>query len=295
MRRLFALALATTILGACSIEPVETTTTAPRSTSSTGHASTTSTPSATTTSTTMLPPVGEEAPVYFFFQGYPVEPGPYVVPVARPVGDDIEEALRALLEGVTEAEAGMGLSSTIPEGTSLLGVDVADGVAAVDLSRQFESGGGSLSMMGRVAQVVYTATSFGDVEAVRFLLEGVAIEFLGGEGLIIDEPQTRADYLDLTPAILVEEPLWGSTIASPVTISGQALTDSGSVSYVLVDADGLIIAEGETAVTPGQRSQFHTTLDIGDIPHPGLGSIIVFELAEDGTQIHVLEYPLEIG
>jgi Sporulation and spore germination/Immunoglobulin-like domain of bacterial spore germination len=295
MRRLFALALATTILGACSIEPVETTTTAPRSTSSTGHASTTSTPSATTTSTTMLPPVGEEAPVYFFFQGYPVEPGPYVVPVARPVGDDIEEALRALLEGVTEAEAGMGLSSTIPEGTSLLGVDVADGVAAVDLSRQFESGGGSLSMMGRVAQVVYTATSFGDVEAVRILLEGVAIEFLGGEGLIIDEPQTRADYLDLTPAILVEEPLWGSTIASPVTISGQALTDSGSVSYVLVDADGLIIAEGETAVTPGQRSQFHTTLDIGDIPHPGLGSIIVFELAEDGTQIHVLEYPLEIG
>lgn len=295
MRRLFALALATTILGACSIEPVETTTTSPPSTSSTGHASTTSTLAATTTSTTMLPPVGEEAPVYFFFRGYPVEPGPYVVPVARPVGDDIEEALRALLEGVTEAEAGMGLSSTIPEGTSVLGVDVADGVAAVDLSRQFESGGGSLSMMGRVAQVVYTATSFGDVEAVRFLLEGVAIEFLGGEGLIIDEPQTRADYLDLTPAILVEEPLWGSTITSPVTISGQALTDSGSVSYVLVDADGLIIAEGETAVTPGQRSQFDTTLDIGDIPHPGLGSIIVFELADDGAQIHVLEYPLEIG
>ncbi|MGB8362134.1 MAG: GerMN domain-containing protein [Acidimicrobiia bacterium] len=295
MRRLFALALATTILGACAIEPAETTTTSPPSTSSTGFASTTSTLPATTTSTTMLLPVGEETPVYFFFQGYPVEPGPYVVPVARPVGDDIEDALRALLEGVTEDEAGMGLSSTIPGGTSLLGVDVADGVAAVDLSRQFESGGGSLSMMGRVAQIVYTATSFDDVEAVRFLLEGVAIEFLGGEGLIIDEPQTRADYVDLTPAILVEEPLWGSTITSPVTISGQALTDSGSVSYVLVDADGLIIAEGEIPVTPGQRSQFNTTLDMVEIPHPGLGSIIVFELTEDGAQIHVLEYPLQVG
>jgi spore germination protein GerM len=295
MRRLLTLVLVTTILGACATETVQTTTTSTPSTSITGFASTTTVVPMTSTSSTVPVSSAEEAPVYFFFQGYPVEPGPYVVPVARPVGDDIEDALRALLEGVTEDEAGMGLSSTIPEGTSLLGVDVADGVAAVDLSRQFESGGGSLSMMGRVAQIVYTATSFDDVEAVRFLLEGVAIEFLGGEGLIIDEPQTRAGYGDLTPAILVEEPFWGSTITSPVTISGQALTDSGSVSYVLVDADGLIIAEGQISVTPGQRSSFDATLDLGEIPHPGLGSIIVFELTEDGTQIHVLEYPLEIS
>jgi spore germination protein GerM len=89
-------------------------------------------------------------------------------------------ALTALLSDVTEAESEMGLSSAIPEGTALLGVGVANGIASIDLSRESESGGGSLSVLGRVAQVVYTATWFEDIDAVEFLIEGVPVDVLTG-------------------------------------------------------------------------------------------------------------------
>ncbi|MFZ0015244.1 MAG: GerMN domain-containing protein [Acidimicrobiia bacterium] len=235
-----------------------------------------------------------ESAIYLFFEGYPVAPGPYLAAVSRPGIEDLDAALGALLEGATPEEAAMGLSSTIPDGTQLLGVEVADGVAFVDLSSEFESGGGSLSMMGRVAQIVYTATRFDDVGSVRFLLDGSSLDVLGGEGLIIDEPQTRSAWTDLVPPILIEEPLWGSTVGREIDFTGSAELVSGTVSYVVVDADGLIIHEGEVASNPGERSEYATSIVLEDVPHPGTGSIIVWEWAEDGSQRHVLEYPLNL-
>lgn len=149
-------------------------------------------------------------------------------------------------------------------------------------------------MMGRVAQIVYTATRFEDVDSVRFFLEGAPLDVLGGEGLIIDEPQTRSAWTELIPPILIEEPLWDSTVGSEIEVAGTAELESGTVSYVLVDADGLIIHEGEIASTPGVRSEFTTSITLGEIPNPGMGSIIVWEWAPDGSQQHVLEYPLTL-
>ncbi|MEX0797783.1 MAG: hypothetical protein WD274_13955, partial [Acidimicrobiia bacterium] len=64
--------------------------------------------------------------------------------------------------------------------------------------------------------------------------------------------------------------------------------------YIHVDADGLIVAEGDLTTLAGERDEFAVSIDIPDLPHPGLGSIIVFEVATDGTQRHVVEYPLTI-
>ncbi len=295
MRYLSAAIVSALLLAGCVGETVDTTTTTAPDTTTTTSVSTTL-PETTTLAetTTTLPTVTEEFPVYFFFDGFPVEPGPYLAPIARSGSGEIGDTLAALLEGVTDAEAEMGLSSPIPEGTTLLGVEVADGTAAIDLSAEFESGGGSLSVLGRVAQVVYTATWFDGVDSVEFLIDGIAVDVLTGEGLVVDRPQTRADYVDLLPALFVDEPYWGSVVASPVALSGLAVADSGLIRYVVVDADGLIVAEGDLTTLAGERDEFGLTIDIPDLPHPGLGSIIVFEVATDGTQRHVVEYPLTI-
>lgn len=295
MKRLALSVLAAILVGACQSDttPDGTTTLVPTTSSTLASTSTTrSTP--TTYTTTTLPATGTETAVYLFFEGYPVAPGPYLVAVARPGDLDLGEALTALLDGATEDEATMGLSSTIPTGTELLAVDVSDGMASVDLSSRFETGGGSLSMMGRVAQIVYTATRFDEVDSVRFLLEGAPLDVLGGEGLMIDRPQTRSDWTDLIPPIMVEAPPWGSTVGIEVAVDGTADLESGTVSYVIVDAEGLIIHEGEISSTPGERSEFGDDVTLEEIPNAGVGSIIVWEWASDGSQQHVLEYPLTL-
>jgi hypothetical protein len=252
--------------------------------------STSSTPSTTTT----LAAPEAEWPIYLFFEGYPVAPGPHLAAVSRVGTDDLYGALVSLLVGATEEEVTMGLSSTIPAGTRLLGVEVTEGVAVVDLSREFESGGGTLSMMGRVAQIVYTATRFGDVHSVRFLVEGTPVDTLGGEGLVIDQPQTRSIWSELIPPILIEEPSWGSAVSREVRLVGTAELESGTMSFVIVDAEGLIIHEGEITVTPGERSEFAVSVVLPAVPNPGTGSIIAWEWAPDGSQRHVLEYPLTL-
>lgn len=131
-------------------------------------------------------------------------------------------ALAAVLAGPTGDETLAGMVSTIPAGTGLAGVDLADGIATVDLTSQFESGGGTLSMTARVAQIVFTATQFDDVDAVLFWLDGTPIEFLGGEGLILDTPQTRADVnREFTGGVIVDTPAPGDTVSSPFTVTGE--------------------------------------------------------------------------
>src|SRR3990170_252090 len=85
-------------------------------------------------------------------------------------------ALEQLLAGPTDAEAEAGLHSEIPEGTELLDLAIEDGIATVDLSGEYDDGGGSLAMFTRLAQVVYTLTQFPTVEGVTFELDGEPVE-----------------------------------------------------------------------------------------------------------------------
>ena len=113
--------------------------------------------------------------------------GERVIPVRRFVPHTVavaQAAVSSLLRGPTAAERKSGCSSLIPAGTGLRGVSVSRGVAAVDLSRRFESGGGSLSMQLRVAQVVFTLTQFPAVSRVAFRLDGRPVESIGGEGIL---------------------------------------------------------------------------------------------------------------
>ena len=100
-------------------------------------------------------------------------------------------AVHELLAGPTPAERGAGLVTAIPAGTRLRGLRIADGVVMVDLSGEIESGGGSSSMLGRLWQIVYTATQFPQAPRVRILVDGQAREFMGGEGVVIDRPLAR--------------------------------------------------------------------------------------------------------
>ncbi|MEB3224971.1 MAG: GerMN domain-containing protein [Synechococcus sp.] len=101
----------------------------------------------------------------------------------------------ALLTQLLTATPEAGLSSTIPPGTRLLSLVVQSDGIVVNLSADFETGGGSASMVGRVAQVLYTVTSLDPEGVVWFQIEGEPLEVLGGEGLEISQPLTREIFM----------------------------------------------------------------------------------------------------
>lgn len=96
-------------------------------------------------------------------------------------------AFNSLLAGPTDST----VASAIPQGTQLRNVTVKEGGVYLDLSRDFKTGGGSSSMIARLAQVLYTATSLEPNAKVWISVEGEPLELLGGEGLEVPQPITR--------------------------------------------------------------------------------------------------------
>ena len=107
-------------------------------------------------------------------------------------------AIRALIEGPTPTEQDTELSTAIPADTLLLGLTIDDGLATIDLSREFEVGGGSFNILSRLAQVVYTLTQFDTVDEV-LLLDGEPVTVFSGEGVLLENPVGRDDYATILP------------------------------------------------------------------------------------------------
>jgi len=270
-------------------------TTAPAQTTTTSEPpeeTTTTVPSASTSTSTTVAEETMTIRVYFS-RDEKICAASRVVPKTQQVG---AAAMRSLLEGPTEVEKQGGMVSSIPEGTTFLGLVVEDGIATVDLSKEYSSGGGSLSMMMRLAEVIFTLTQFPTVEGVNFKLDGEPIDVLGGEGIIIDHPMSRLDYEDMSPAILVESPTLGNTVSSPVRITGTANVFEAVFRINIVDWDGLIIADQVVTATSGTgtRGTFDVTIPF-TLRKAGPGSIIVFaESPKDGSQINIVEIPVEL-
>ena len=256
-------------------------------------APTTTQPSTTTTqpsTTTTTPTVGVS--VYFSKDThlYPVLRQPkYTVAVAT-------AAMKELLGGPSPRETAIGLTSSIPAGTSLLGLSIANGTATVNLSSAFESGGGSTSMFVRLAQVTYTLTQFPTVQRVTFKIDGTVTTVFSSEGIILDHPSTREDFYDhaLAP-IFVDKPPAFSTVTSPIAVSGLANVFEGQFKIQLLDSAGKVVYDGAATGMMGDWGPWSVS-----IPYTaqvtGAITLRVFDLsAKDGSVIDLVDVPLSAG
>jgi hypothetical protein len=175
-------------------------------------------------------------------------------------------AIDALLDGPDDP----GHATAVPDGTRLRGVNLVDGLATVDLTAEFESGGGSLHMLARVGQVVFTATQFDNVDAVEFWLDGEPIDYLGGEGIVMDEPWTRAMVTrELTGSVLVDTPRPGETVSSPFTVTGEADVFEGEfVIEIRRGPDVLVMVPMIRGGAWGNWDDFSATIDVEAPPGP---------------------------
>jgi len=116
-------------------------------------------------------------------------PQPLKIAATQP-NQVLETAFKTLLAGPPQGTD----STTIPQGTQLLGLKAENNDVHVNLSENFTTGGGSTSMIGRIGQVVYTATSLNPQAKVYIEVNGKPLEVLGGEGVELEQPLTRESF-----------------------------------------------------------------------------------------------------
>lgn len=233
---------------------------------------------------------------YFFL---PTSDGdPRLVPVLREVprtAGVARAAIEGLIAGPSPRETSASITTAVPEGTRLLGISIADGIATIDLSREFEAGGGSAGAIGRLAQVVYTLTQFPTVGRVRFEIDGAPITAFGSHGILIERPVGRDDYLDNLPEIFVDRPAWGAALGDG-RVTGLTRVFEASFRVQLIGSDGVVAADLPVMATCGSGcwGTFEVTL-----PHPtsatGWGTLRVWNgSAMDGRPENVRDYPVWI-
>ena len=211
-----------------------------------------------------------------------VAPVPRTVPnsTADPLHSTLLELARAHGR-LSEREQSEGYETSVPPtvasaGTSS-GLDVVDGVARVAL---WEA---PLPRMAQ-AQVVYTLTRFPDVKRVVFVADGRE-----------SRPFTRKDFEDETPQILVESPLPGDSVTSPIRLRGTANVFEATVSLDVRDDAGKRILQTFTTATSGTgtRGTFDTMLPLPG--REGTVMVVAYEAsAKDGRPLHVVEVPLKL-
>ncbi|NQV06767.1 GerMN domain-containing protein [bacterium] len=235
-----------------------------------------------------LPP-SNSGVVYFLVDPVNGAGDPTLIPVERPFGllsgpvdDTVRTTLEFLLAGPApgESDGVPTISSAIPAGVSVDDITVSDGVATISLSSGFDG-----APRAAVAQVVFTATRFGDIEAVRLESGGSAVS---------GEPLERDHFEDALPWILIESPThWGQG-ENPLMVEGSANVFEATVSLALTDNEGLILWEGFTTATCGTgcRGDWSVTIPY-DVDEPQMGSIIAWEeSARDGSQTNLREHPI---
>ncbi|MCP9985443.1 GerMN domain-containing protein [Streptomyces sudanensis] len=244
--------------------------------------------------TSPAPPAkgGQVRAAVYFLHGGRVSPAPR--PVTAPA--TAAGALRALLAGPNGFERGHRRTTAIPSGTELRSLAVRDGVATVDLSGRYDDGAGVPSMRARLAQVVFTATRFPAVKSVRFALDGKPVGRLGGEGVDLTRPVGRADFEDLTPLVLVESPMIGETVRSPVRVWGTANTFEAGFGLRITDAAGRTAVKTHAMATSGNGTRGTYDLTVAfRATREGPGLLTAFwDSPEDGRLVASSTVPVTL-
>jgi hypothetical protein len=98
----------------------------------------------------------------------------------------------------------------------------------IDLTNPYRASGQTSALRARIAQVVFTATQFTNVERVAFRTDGTPLRDLGAGAVVLTQPQTRATCdRTITGSVIIDTPAPGATVHSPFTVTGEGFVYEG--------------------------------------------------------------------
>ena len=230
---------------------------------------------------------------------------PILAPVERPAPADAADttararaAMDALIAGPSEAElsASPAMFTAVPAGTEVPSLQVADGVATVDLSEAFAESDDLPALRTALGQVVVTLTQFPEITGVTITMGGAVLAQTDAQGQQLDRPATRADYADQLGPIFVDSPAWGASIQSPLRIAGLADVFEATFRFRLVDAEGRTLHEGQLQASCGTGCLGTYEAEVPfSVNAPTAARLQVFDLSEqDGSMQDVVDYPVTL-
>jgi germination protein M len=122
----------------------------------------------------------------------------YPVPVSVVAEDESGNRPEELVKLLLASDSKDGLISEMPDGATLLGTDVKEGVISLNFSREFLAYGGTSKEEGILKQLAYTLRQFKDIKKIKILVEGRETQLPEGtdisDGLAV--PATVNDVMD---------------------------------------------------------------------------------------------------
>jgi len=105
----------------------------------------------------------------------------------KPDGTKLKYSIDSLLKGPTAKEKAKGVYSEIPAGTKLLSLEETSNKIVINLSGDFEQGGGTDGLYKRLYQLIKTSNKNTTLD-VYLYINGKQVDVVGGEGIMIDQP-----------------------------------------------------------------------------------------------------------
>lgn len=118
--------------------------------------------------------------------------------VSRTCDTSIEDscfkyAITELVSAPTKWEKSKGFTSEIPQGTKVLSIRESKNSIMIDLSSNFESGGGAESTYTRIEQIIKTANANTSIPTYLYI-NGRQANVIGGEGIMIKQPLNERSF-----------------------------------------------------------------------------------------------------
>lgn len=109
---------------------------------------------------------------------------------AQEDGTKLKFSIENLLKGPSKVEKTKGIYSEIPSGTKLLSLEEKPNKIIINLSSDFEQGGGTDGLYKRLYQIIKTANRNTTTD-VYLYINGKQADVIGGEGIMISQPLTE--------------------------------------------------------------------------------------------------------
>lgn len=291
MKKLILPAALAVLLTACNGGAAPTTTTAAPTTTTTTETTTSTTEPSTTTTTNSV--YSGQVAVYVLddsgSNGSRQPPFLYPISVPPLTGSSLTGATLETLLAIS------GFETAIPPGTIVEQVTQDGSTIEVDLSEEFEAGGGSASMFARLAQLTFTLTRLDGVDGVLLVDDGSPVSVFSSEGIVLDGPMVRDDFEDFVPGILVDFPAAGETVPSTFDISGVAAAFEGVFQLEVLAGNTILFAPDFVSTNQGMGFGPFSLEAVTSAP-PGTNlTIRVWEnSAEDGSVISERFVPVTV-